>query len=88
MWDGLHSAGGLENVNISKKMILTVRSARSYYNSALENKKKAIQDLEEIAKNKKRAGEILKELKEKKIKLLEEAKRNIDAIEEEMKNLS
>lgn len=50
-------------------------------------KKKDTQDKEEMAYNKKRSGEKLKELKEKKIKLFEEAKRDIDAIEEEIKNI-
>lgn len=65
VWAGIQSAGVVENVNITKKMILAVRSARSYYNDKLE-KKKANIDKEEKAKNKKRAAEKFKELKEKK----------------------
>ncbi|CAI6352627.1 unnamed protein product [Macrosiphum euphorbiae] len=87
VWSAINAAGGTKEVNISKTMIHAVRNARSYYHEALEQAKKEDQEKQRFAENQKRANEQLKELKEKRRRLLESAMKETEAIDEEMSKL-
>lgn len=87
VWSAIKLAGGLENIEISKEMILCVRNARSYYMETLEQKKKEEKELEIAKQKNKRSAEELKELKEKKKQLLETTQKAVEQIDSEIKLL-
>jgi len=87
VWAGIQSFGGVKDVEITKKMILNVRSARSYYVTALEEKKKEAQKQESIDQEKKRAKRKIEELQNKKIRIMEETRNIIDTLDQEIQSV-
>jgi len=87
VWAAIQKYGGVEKVNITKKMIMDVRNSRSYYKEALENKKQKQKEAKEANEKRKKAGVLLKELNQKKIRLLEDTQSQLNMLEEEIQSL-
>lgn len=88
VYDGVQALGGLKNVEVTKKMILKMRNARSLYSEALEAQKQDNERKQHKSVEKKRLHDQVKELKEKKIKIMLEKQREADAIDEELRKIS
>jgi len=58
VWAAIQKYGGVEKVNITKKMIMDVRNSRSYYKEALENKKQKEKVAKETIEKKESWGSV------------------------------
>nr|CAD7456780.1 unnamed protein product [Timema tahoe] len=83
----IKAIGGIEKVDITKSLIHSVRNARSRYKDSLEQKMKDKQNGEKQKGDRKRAAIMQKELQAKKQKILAEAQKQADILQEEIESL-
>lgn len=88
VYDAVSSVGGLFQVNITKKMILAARNAHSFYHEELKAQKLLEKESKEHENKKRRAAEEIKELKVKKIKIQQEAEKQIAKLDCLIKDLN
>lgn len=79
-------ADGIVELEITYRMVKTDRSAYSVYREQLETKRER-QETAELAKMKKRAVTLIKELQEKKQKVLAEAQLEASVLQDEINSL-
>ncbi|XP_063243684.1 uncharacterized protein LOC134542976 [Bacillus rossius redtenbacheri] len=73
VWDGVQASGGVvQDLNITKTMILSARNAHSKYQDAQTEQKKSNEDKEKEKDEKKRVADIKNDLEMQKKKKLEE----------------
>ncbi|XP_063221071.1 uncharacterized protein LOC134530286 [Bacillus rossius redtenbacheri] len=87
IYDHVTYEGGLMKLDITKPMILSVRNAHCRYTEALNEQRQANADAMKLSEANKRAAAELRELKEKKRKLIEDAEREVSIINERVKEL-
>nr|CAD7572037.1 unnamed protein product [Timema californicum] len=87
IYDSVKAIGGIEKVDITKSLIHSVRNARSRYKDSLEQKMKDKQNGEKQEGDRKRAAVLQKELQAKKQKILSEAQKQADILQEEIESL-
>lgn len=87
IYDGIQIVGGVENVEITKNMILKFRSARKEYAEHLEQQKKENEEKGKENSKKRQISEQVEELKEKKRKILTEKQKEVDVIDDEIRDL-
>lgn len=87
IFDSVMCAGGTRCIDITKSMLQYVKNARSRYGEALDKKRAEKTEEEEARKRKMTASKQIKELAAKKLKILEEAQRSIEEIEEQLTSL-
>lgn len=87
MHDAVLAAGGIAQVDITDRMVKTVRSACSVYREQLQTKKRERDETTELEKKKKRAAALIKELQEKKQRLLSEAQLEASILQDEINSL-
>lgn len=85
--DAVLAAGGIAQVDITDRMVKTVRSAYSVYREQLQTKKRERDETTELEKKKKRAAALIKELQEKKQRLLSEAQLEASILQDEINSL-
>ena len=74
VYDGIHASGGLLNININASLMSYVRSSHSTYEDALKKKQQEQSEKEKRRVEKRKATEMIKELKAKKFRLTEDLK--------------
>lgn len=84
IYDSVLSKGGINNIEITKQMVLSVKNTRSLYGEALEQKKKENQEKIAEVKRKRGAEFEMKRLNEKRMKILEAAQRESEKIQDEI----
>ncbi|GBN78382.1 hypothetical protein AVEN_213796-1 [Araneus ventricosus] len=87
VYDSIQANGGINNFEVSKQLILSVRNSRGNYEEYKEKKRKEEKELRENFKRKREAENQLKELKAKKLKILEAAQKESLRVEEEIASL-
>ncbi|GBO29646.1 hypothetical protein AVEN_212602-1 [Araneus ventricosus] len=87
VYDSIQANGGINNFEVSKQLILSVRNSRGNYEEYKEKKLKEEKELRENLKRKREAENQLKELKAKKLKILEAAQKDSLRVEEEIASL-
>ncbi|GBN49355.1 hypothetical protein AVEN_57100-1 [Araneus ventricosus] len=87
VYDSIQANGGINNFEVSKQLILSVRNSRGNYEEYKEKKRKEEKELRENFKRKREAENQLKELKAKKLKILEAAQKDSLRVEEEIASL-
>ena len=85
--DGVLAAGGILSVPMEKSLLQLARSARSRYRAALEEKKKEINKEDERLNALKYKADIVKVLKAKKLKVMEDARAASMEIERQIAEL-
>ncbi|GBL72498.1 hypothetical protein AVEN_115410-1 [Araneus ventricosus] len=88
VYDSIQANGGINNFEVSKQLILSVRNSRGNYEEYKEKKRKEEKELRENLKRKREAENQLKELKAKKLKILEAAQKDSLRVEEEIASLT
>lgn len=87
VYDAVSHAGGVEKVEISHKMIQSVRSSHSRYREALESQKRMNAAAAQKCGEKKKRDLEVEELRNKKRKLLEETSKTLAEMDERLKDL-
>lgn len=87
VYDSVADVGGLLNVDVSKRMILSARNAHSYYQEELEKKKLLERESKMLETKQKRAAEEIKDIKAKKLKIQQDADKKIAELDGLMKEL-
>lgn len=87
VYDAITHHGGIKNVDITRSMIHAVRNSRGLYQDRLKEKR-AEEDAASRSKAAKRQNsEKIKDLKKKKQKILDDARKQTEDVEEELKKL-
>jgi hypothetical protein len=87
VYDAIHAAGSVLQVNINKSLQQYVRTSRSAYEDALRKKREAAAVEDTRSKEKKRAADQMKQLKAKKARVQTAAVAEAIAIESEIAEL-
>lgn len=87
VYDSIVQSGGIEKFVVTKKLIHSVRNAYSRFKEAVELRKKDETLKKENAAKKRKSELLIKELQEKKSKLIEDARKQSDLIDEEISSL-
>lgn len=82
--DAVLAAGGVEKVEITDKMVQMVRNSYRVYREELQKKKTERQVESDVQKNKKRVASLVKELEEKKRRLLSESLTEASLLQEKI----
>lgn len=88
VWEGIRNAGGVDKVTITKEMIHYARNSCARYHEALDNQKKELAEADRQAKERKRANQIMKELQTKKRKVMAEAHREAEMLDDQIRAIS
>lgn len=88
VWDGLKCAGGIENIEITKNMIHCARNSHARYVEELEAQKKEKKEKQKQTLDKKRKVDTINTLEQKKRKIMEDAQRTIQILDEEIVNVT
>ena len=70
VYDGVHDAGGIMSVNVTKAMMQSVHSARSRYDDALKRHREEATEEKKREAEKRRIAAEIKSLEAKKAKLM------------------
>lgn len=84
VYDAILSVGGIKKVNVMKQMILAPRNSHTLYVEKLNQKQKQCEINDSTTRREKRAALIMKELEEKKRKVMEEVYQSVARVEGEM----
>ncbi|XP_075556329.1 uncharacterized protein LOC142588454 [Dermacentor variabilis] len=84
VYDGVSAAGGVANVDITDSMVEMVRGASIRWKEELKKKKQDRLDASEAEQNRKRAATRIKELQQKKQRLITEAQNEASLLQEEI----
>lgn len=85
VYDAIKEAGGIENVDINKKLIQAARNARSFYNDSIKKLNDKKNKEEEINIHKRRNNTLIRELENKKSKMISDHNQSLDLIEQEIR---
>ncbi len=80
VFDSVHAVGGILNVEINSRMLASCRAARREYQSYLDEKNKASEDINKCQTEQKQAKIELKKHENKKRHLLEELQSHEESI--------
>lgn len=80
-YDAVSNSGGLFKIDVTKQMILAARNAHNYYHEELKAIRLVEKKSEELASKKKRAAEEIQELRVKKIKIQQEAEKQLTELD-------
>lgn len=84
MHDAVSAAGGVDKVVITDKMVQMVRNSYSVFREELQKKKAERRVVSDVQKNKKRVAALVKELEEKKRRLLSESLTEASLLQEKI----
>lgn len=87
VYDAIMYHGGVEKVKINNNLIHAVRNSSDRYYDALKKKKEKEDEISKEKARKRHNTEMLRTLAQKKAKLLEEARRKVEEVELEMKQI-
>jgi len=87
VYDAVLYEGGIDNLQISKALLLSARNAHSRYVEYLERHRQQASIAEQAALKKRKKTLEAKELEVKRIRILENAQKEANAIEEEIQAL-
>lgn len=82
--DAVSAAGGVDKVVITDKMVQMVRNSYSVFREELQKKKAERRVVSDVQKNKKRVAALVKELEEKKRRLLSESLTEASLLQEKI----
>lgn len=82
VYDSILELKGLENISIEKELILSARNAYSRYQEDLKQRKIEDDVKKEKREEKRKAAQAIKELQNKKMKIMEQATKEASVIEE------
>ncbi|CAN7984064.1 unnamed protein product [Ixodes hexagonus] len=85
--DAVLAAGGVDKVEITDKMVQMVRNSYSIFREELHKKKEERQAESDVQKNKRRVAALVKELEEKKRRLLSESLMEASVLQEKIDSL-
>lgn len=88
VYDTILSIGGIYNLEVKKTLIHAARNSYSRFVEATKQKKSQQEEMKLTMQNKRKAEMDLKELQRKKAKILEDAQRQANMLNEEMKMLA
>ncbi|XP_046596578.1 uncharacterized protein LOC124294615 isoform X1 [Neodiprion lecontei] len=88
IWEAIRSAGGVDKVSITKHMIHYARNSRARYYEDLENQKKEVTEKKRQENERKRANQIVKELQSKKRKVMAEAHKEAEILDDQIRAIS
>ncbi|XP_023212734.1 uncharacterized protein LOC111615566, partial [Centruroides sculpturatus] len=87
VYDGIHFAGGIDQINIDQKMLLTVRGSRQRYIESLQQKKDIQKQQTLRAEEKRKPTQQLKDLKQHKKMLRKDHEKEEKEIEMKINTL-
>ena len=87
IYDAISNLGGVEKVFINKNMLHAARNAHALYVQNLKEKREASEVEDSLQKKMRKAALLLKELEEKKRRVMAEARQSLVAIDEEISSL-
>ena len=87
VYDAIQMARGVENVEITKQMMLKFRNARNQYSDALKKQKEEEKEKGKENLRKRQISDKMQELKEKKRKIQLEKQKELEDVEEEIHEL-
>lgn len=87
MYNAVQAAGGLDRVEINKKMIIMTRNSYQEYSKALKEQKRLNRDKENEKFEKEKLLNEVKELKIKKMQIMTDRLQDISEIDEKINTL-
>ncbi|XP_063226873.1 uncharacterized protein LOC134541567 [Bacillus rossius redtenbacheri] len=88
VYDAVSALGGIQNMTLTKDLVKSYRCARLRYSDALKDAKEKKEALHHAEVEKRRSVSLVRELEEKRRKLMEDAMKQSALIEEEIKAIS